>query len=168
MVASDPDADADGGSHVNQMTLFPVEPLLPPLDVPVEYRPIAGFDGYRVGSDGFVESRCKRGRGGPGRLSLHWQRLAGGRDADGYWTVNLATGDGRILTRRVHRLVLEAFIGPRPAGMVCCHEDDNPGNNALANLRWDTPTANMHDYLRSRKLSVVKVSRRETLVGASA
>jgi hypothetical protein len=169
MVASDTDADADGEPHVNQMTLFPVEPsLTPPLDVPVEYRPIAGFDGYRVGSDGSVWSRCKRGRGGPGRVGSHWRRCAGGRDGDGYWTIGLAIGDGRIRRRRVHRLVLEAFVGPCPPGMLCCHGDNDPGNNRLTNLRWDTPTANMEDYLRSRDASVTKVSHCKTLTGASA
>ena len=38
----------------------------------------------------------------------------------------------------VHRLVLITFVGPCPEGMECCHKDDNPLNNRLENLRWDT------------------------------
>jgi len=46
----------------------------------------------------------------------------------------------------VHKLVLEAFVGPRPPGMECCHYPDrNPGNNRLENLRWDTSKANSDD-----------------------
>lgn len=47
-------------------------------------------------------------------------------------------------------LVLEVFVGPRPKGMVCCHWDDNPANNHLSNLRWDTYSANEEDKKRNR------------------
>lgn len=56
--------------------------------------------------------------------------------------------DGRIRGRGVHALVLEAFVGPCPAGMETCHKDGNPQNNHLANLRWDTPVANHADKIR--------------------
>lgn len=52
-------------------------------------------------------------------------------------------------TYRVHRLVLEAFVGPCPAGMEACHWDDDPSNNQLSNLRWDTSTANKRDMARN-------------------
>jgi hypothetical protein len=29
--------------------------------------------------------------------------------------------------------------------MQCCHNDGNPANNRLDNLRWDTPKANCAD-----------------------
>lgn len=45
----------------------------------------------------------------------------------------------------VHRLVLEAFVGPQPEGLECCHNDSDPGNNRLENLRWDTRSANQFD-----------------------
>jgi len=48
----------------------------------------------------------------------------------------------------VHRLVLAAFVGPCPPGMVGCHNDGNNTNNAQANLRWDTPLANAQDTKR--------------------
>ncbi len=40
---------------------------------------------------------------------------------------------------RVHQLVMETFIGPCPIGMEICHNDGNPANNNLDNLRYDTP-----------------------------
>lgn len=49
---------------------------------------------------------------------------------------------------RIHSLVLEAFVGPRPDGMEGCHNDGDPANNHLANLRWDTRAANNQDTLR--------------------
>ncbi|QOV97160.1 HNH endonuclease [Rhodococcus pyridinivorans] len=51
----------------------------------------------------------------------------------------------RMLNRKVHRLVLEAFTGPCPDGMVGCHNDGDTTNNRLDNLRWDTPGANNRD-----------------------
>ena len=47
----------------------------------------------------------------------------------------------------VHRLVLEAFIGPCPLGQECCHNDGNAYNNHLSNLRWDSPKNNSADRL---------------------
>lgn len=45
----------------------------------------------------------------------------------------------------VHRLVLLAFRGIPQKGMVGCHNDGNPANNELSNLRWDTMQANEAD-----------------------
>lgn len=66
---------------------------------------------------------------------------------DGHHRVGIwANGD---LSRHfVHRLVLEAFIGPCPSGFVCCHNDNNPKNNQISNLRWDTQKSNMADKIR--------------------
>lgn len=48
-------------------------------------------------------------------------------------------------TARIGRAVLEAFVGPCPDGMECCHRDDDPTNNILSNLRWDTQSGNAAD-----------------------
>ena len=40
--------------------------------------------------------------------------------------------------RLVHQLVMLAFVGPCPEGMEVCHNDSDPSNNRLANLRYDT------------------------------
>lgn len=45
----------------------------------------------------------------------------------------------------VHRLVLEAFLGPCPDGMEGCHNNGDPTDNRLQNLRWDTHSSNMRD-----------------------
>lgn len=50
--------------------------------------------------------------------------------------------------RLVHRLVLEAFVGPCPAGMEGCHNNGCPSDNRLQNLRWDTRLANNADKIR--------------------
>ena len=109
------------------------------------FRPIEGFPGYRVNREGVVQSR--RGRGSRNRTTENWAALKPIPRRRGYLTVNLSDG-GRKVARYVHRLVLEAFVGPCPRGSVGCHGDGNPANNRLGNLRWDTPTANEADKLR--------------------
>lgn len=52
------------------------------------------------------------------------------------------------LRRMVHQLVLETFVGPAPEGMEACHNDGNPANNWVSNLRWDTHSGNMMDRRR--------------------
>ena len=49
---------------------------------------------------------------------------------------------------RVHKLVLEAFVGPCPDGLECCHNDGNSFNNHIDNLRWDTHKSNIHDRIK--------------------
>jgi hypothetical protein len=56
--------------------------------------------------------------------------------------------DGATFEERVHRLVLLAFVGPCPPEQEGCHNDGNPLNNRLGNLRWDTHQANMGDAAR--------------------
>lgn len=53
--------------------------------------------------------------------------------------------DGKARRELIHRIVLMAFVGPEPANMQGCHNDGNPANNALSNLRWDTIPSNMAD-----------------------
>jgi len=50
--------------------------------------------------------------------------------------------DGKAKYLLVHRLVLEAFVGPCPPGYQCLHLDNNPRNNRLDNLKWGTPKEN--------------------------
>lgn len=98
--------------------------------------------GYRVGDDGSVWS-CVEGGCKP-RLGEVWRALKPHSNPSGHLRVSLGKGD----LRYVHVLVLEAFVGPCPEGMECCHWDGDPSNNRLDNLRWDTPKANHADSVR--------------------
>ena len=109
--------------------------------------PVVGYEGlYEVSDMGRVRS--------VDRIDSRGHRLSGRqiapvaahsvRNTQPYWRVGLSC-DGRKVHRMVHHLVLEAFIGSRPGGMEACHRDDDPANNQLANLRWDTPRANARD-----------------------
>lgn len=56
--------------------------------------------------------------------------------------------DAVVVRRKIHRVVLEAFLGPCPDGMECCHNNGDGLDNRLVNLRWDTKLANAADRVR--------------------
>ena len=138
----------------------------------VEYRDIPGFPGYRVGDDGSVWS-CQFGRHHNARWRklkpfIHQKRTA----SRTYLCLHLFR-NGKRHTRLLHRLVLEAFVGPRPDGDESRHLDGNPLNNTLANLRWGTHAENTADSRRlgrfATKLSEdeVREIRRRVTAGES-
>lgn len=77
----------------------------------------------------------------PGRILVP-VRVGRGR---GHLRVKLSGGRGYY----VHRLVLEAFRGTCPPGQECCHDNDDPADNRLVNLRWDTRPANIRDQIKN-------------------
>lgn len=108
----------------------------------VSYRDIPGFPGYRVGDDGSVWSRWKGSRS----LSDEWRPMKLSPGSKGYLRVNLSRPEGSYKTFRIHRLVLECFVGPCPEGMEARHfPDHDKSNNRLENLSWGTAKANAAD-----------------------
>lgn len=65
----------------------------------------------------------------------------------GHFRVGLTNTSGRKRSL-VHVLVLETFWGPRPEGMVACHNNGDPTDNRIENLRWDTLSSNTLDQVK--------------------
>lgn len=110
----------------------------------VTYKSIPGFPGYRVGDDGSVWLAwitCRSGR----RLTDRWKPMKPSVGSRGYLRVNLTPAGGPYHTFRVHRLVLEAFVGPCPEGMECRHLNGCKSDNRLCNLSWGTKEENRDD-----------------------
>jgi hypothetical protein len=109
-----------------------------------EWRPVVGYAGlYEISSFGRVRS-LKRGPAKP----LAPQRTGSARNRHGrYLKVLLSDGAARKQIT-VHRLVLEAFIGPRPPGQQARHLNGIPDDNRLTNLAWGTPLENQADSVR--------------------
>lgn len=78
-----------------------------------------------------------------------WRKLHGSRCKSGHLMVRM--GGVSYPWRYIHHLVLESFVGPCPEGMECCHEDNNPANNRLSNLRWGTRHSNVADRIKAGK-----------------
>lgn len=112
---------------------------------PEIWRPVVGYEGlYEVSDLGRIRSFVKEPTGRllkprPSKSSEH--RNPG-------WAVALFK-DGTRKSFLIHRLVLEAFVGPCPDGLEACHWNDNSADNRLVNLRWDTHSANTQDKLRN-------------------
>jgi hypothetical protein len=102
----------------------------------VEYRPIEGFPGYRVGTDGSVWST---------KVSKEWKRMTPIPHPSGYPRLQLRDANGQRQTRFIHRLVAVAFLGDSPDGMECCHNNGIRSDSRLSNLRWDTHVGNHAD-----------------------
>lgn len=56
--------------------------------------------------------------------------------------------ENKYKLRRIGRIVLRAFCGDPKAGEECCHNDGNPLNNHIDNLRWDTASNNQKDRVK--------------------
>jgi hypothetical protein len=117
-------------------------PFLPPPlpgEAGVEFRHIPGFTGYAADTLGRIWT-CKRPVG-------VWREMQP-TPWEGYLRVTLWC-DGRSHPRKVHRLILETFVGPCPEGMEACHDPDRNGTNCrLDNLRWGTRSENQRDSIR--------------------
>lgn len=124
---------------------------------PERWLPIAEFEEYAEVSDrGRVRSLDREIRvkpvGQKPYLRIHKGKiLKQARHPAGYMYITLSGGGKLLSNAKVHHLVLEAFIGPRPPGMECCHANDMPADNQLENLRWDTPAANIADRVANGK-----------------
>lgn len=106
----------------------------------VEFRPIPNCDHYVACSDGSIWS---------GRMERRWKRLRPDcRAEDGRKRYTVRKNDGAYRRAYGSHYVLEAFAGPRPAGMVACHRDGNCLNDSAFNLRWDTDLENHRDMIR--------------------
>lgn len=103
-----------------------------------QWRNVVGFEGlYSVSSDGLIYSHSKR--------ALKSFYLFKDRYAVNLWK------NGKQYTRRVHVLVAEAFIGPRPKGLIACHNNGIATDNNVENIRWDTSQNNALDTVKHGK-----------------
>lgn len=104
------------------------------------WAPIPGMEGrFEVSNKGDVRSlRNRRNRvltvSDKGYHTLKLPRLSAGRT----WK-----------TYKVHILVLEAFVGPRPEGFVARHLNDDKTDNRVENLKWGTYLENLEDAVRN-------------------
>jgi predicted XRE-type DNA-binding protein len=102
-----------------------------------EWKDIVGFEGiYEISNHGQVRSKITN------KIKKQTINKATKRPYLGLWVNNKQT------IVKPHRLVLTAFIGKCPKGMEGCHNDGNPFNNHIDNLRWDTPKNNHADKVK--------------------
>lgn len=123
-----------------------------------QWRPIPGFPNFEVSDHGHVRSLNRILRDG-----RKWKArdLKPKPSPSGHLCVRLCE-DGHHW-KWVHRIVLEAFIGACPDGMEGCHNNGNPKDNRLANLRWDTRAGNHADKWRHGTMIVGEANNKAKL-----
>lgn len=119
----------------------PTKKIILPIPLPAgDWRPVPGLPGFMVSSGGdvWMVNAVSRGAG------LRKTRIG----TNGYLRFNCTRG-GKPGTFEVHRAVALAFLGPPPfARAHAAHNDGNPLNNAVENIRWATPLENSKDRER--------------------
>lgn len=98
-----------------------------------EWREIPDTE-YSVSSEGRIASRKRGG----------WRIIRPANNGWGYLKVGLRVG-GVDRYRKVHHLVAEAFLGPRPTpAHVTNHKSGIRDDNRVENLEWVTRSENAH------------------------
>lgn len=138
------------------------------------WKNIPSYPGYEVSDNGEVRSWHPRNGKGSYKTTKNPTVLTPNRFVDSnYLRVALkCPKEGKHMTKRVHHLVLEAFIGPKPNGFVVMHLNDDTTDNRLSNLKYATNQENSDDMVskgRSAKgsnhpKSIVSDEVRESII----
>ena len=125
------------------------------MDMETEiWKDIKGYEGkYQVSNFGRVKSLptiITRADGGKGTIQHRKEHISYGSGTR-YNSVKLYK-DGKKVSKRVSRLVWEAFNGDIPEGMEVNHIDENRKNNRLDNLNLMTPQENSRWGTRTSRI----------------
>jgi hypothetical protein len=129
--------------------------ILDLIDLPDEvWKDVVGYEGrYQVSNMGRVKRLPRVVKQARGERLLEERIQKQTPLKSGHLHANLRR-NSETHTVLIHRLVLEAFVGPCPCGFECCHEDDDSVNNILTNLYWGTRKDNIGDRRRNGILVV--------------
>ena len=112
-----------------------------------KWKVVEDYPHYEVSNRGQVRSLSRFIKFGEKRLWVVGRIMKLCNGPGSYHVVTLYK-DGRRMFY-IHRLVLDAFRGPKSnPRMVCRHLDGDPLNNRLANLVWGTHQENADDMKR--------------------
>jgi hypothetical protein len=116
------------------------------------WKPVVGYEGlYDVSNMGRVRSYYLSTVSSLGRfvfkvMPCPQKTLAIKLTNCGYLVVGLYRNGAKSITFHVHRIVLDAFVGPRPKKYECCHKNNVKTDNRLDNICWGTSSSNKKDY----------------------
>lgn len=109
-----------------------------------EWRRIFGYEDYEISNLGRVRSWRIKGRTTKPVTTPRLLKFAMCGSGRRYQAVKLYKNNiGK--SHRVHRLVLETFVGPMPEGLECRHLNGVSTDNRLSNLAYGTHVENMAD-----------------------
>lgn len=109
-----------------------------------KYKSVPGFSNYFADESGVVYCKKKSGELRPLKPIKK-----NGKAKSKYMRVHLYR-DGKMFTKKVHHVILETFVGPRPMNHLARHLNDVACDNRACNLCWGTSLENLAD---KKKLS---------------
>lgn len=116
------------------------------------WKAIKGFDRiYDISNYGRLRTYRKSVKGQQIVCESPQKLMRPSKDKNGYLIATLKR-DGKNKYIKLHRAVLEAFVGECPVGMECCHKNDIKDDNRVCNLKWDTHKNNQVKYGGARKI----------------
>ncbi len=130
------------------------------------WKPVVNFEGYYEVSDmGRVRSLGRRIRSAITHSKKQYRRpriLRGGTVGGRYRNISFCV-EGVETTWLVHKIVMEAFVGPTPDGLEINHKNGNKQDNRLDNLEFVTHKTNM---IHARETGLLVTPRGEASGGA--
>jgi len=125
------------------------------------WKPVIGYEGlYEVSNLGKVQSISRQGT--QGKVLFVYPH-----PKSGYLITNISKNGIRKI-KKIHHLVLEAFIGPCPKGMECRHLNGNKTDNYFKNLAWGTRQENVYDKIlhKTVKLTTKQIKEIKNATGS--
>lgn len=111
------------------------------------WKPVYGYEKfYEVSNYANIRSLNRTKKTIKGLQRWNGKVLSPFIDTNGYFYVNLADGEKTKKTC-LHIIVLEAFLCPRPKGLIGLHNDGKKTNCHADNLRWGTYKENIQDAI---------------------
>lgn len=119
--------------------------------IDIIWKPVIGFEGlYEVSNTGLIKS-----------LKYNIPHvMIGGHDQCGYKNVTLRK-DNKAYTKRIHRLVAEAFLPNLLNLKEINHKDENKENNNVDNLEWCTREYNIRYGTRTDKTRKIVILEKD-------
>lgn len=111
----------------------------------IETRLIPGYEGYRVTSEGKIEScwkRTRKAKSARWAMSEEWYEMKLQVKRKDYLGVGVRRKFKDQEWKDVHRLVCLAWHGVCPEGMECSHKNGNKQDNRPENLEYQTHKMN--------------------------
>ena len=129
-------------------------------------RQVRGFCGYAVTEDGRVWSWHTYGPNTRIDYSSNPRLLRSSVSSSRrkYRAVELKAADGSKQTICVHVLVIEAFVGPRPPGLMVRHLDGDTTNNRAQNLAYGTSADNYADMVKHGRQTAAGASHHKAVM----
>jgi len=113
-----------------------------------QWKPVNGFEGvYEVSTLGRVRSLARVVKRGRGMMNVS-EKILTPNCTPGKYVHVVMQHEGKRRDVDLHVLVAETFLGPRPEKLEVCHNNGDPRDNRLENLRYDTSRENSLDTVK--------------------